>query len=80
MALSVAALVVEAAQLLCGYVGSRDGAADAGAITVRANFESHMAVAAILRGVAAERGAVLKAEPVQESRPVAVARAPAPAL
>ena len=39
-------------------------AADVGAITARADFESHTAVAAILRGIAAERGAVLKAEPV----------------
>jgi len=79
-ALSVTASVVEAAQLLHGNVGSRDVAADVGAITARADFESHTAVAAILRGIAAERGAVLKAEPVQKIWPVAVARAPAPAL
>ena len=74
------ASAVEAAQLLHGNVGSRDVAADVGAITARADFESHTAVAAILRGIAAERGAVLKAEPVQEIWPVAVARAPTPAL
>lgn len=70
--------VVEAARLLHGGgAGSGNMVADVGGITARAAFVSHPAVKGVLQGIATERDAVLKAEPVQETAPAAFAYASA---
>ena len=51
--------------------------ADVGVIAARAEFVSHPAVKGVLQGIATERDAVLKAEPIQETTPAAFAYAPA---
>jgi hypothetical protein len=76
--LSVTESVVEAARLLHGGgAGSGNMVADVGGITARAAFVSHPAVKGVLQGIATERDAVLKAEPVQETAPAAFAYASA---